>query len=132
MIDLREIRMKNIITQSREKIKSNHLSRSGYRWLREFIYLGNSIFYYLLKSTLKTYICTDHIHYWKYIYIQSNPVGWGSRIFQLYLCRGIRLLQQVSWIWHYRSYGEAPVILELWGMRSTPLLPLFPGPLWPR
>ena len=21
-------------------------------------------------------------------------------------------------------------MLELWGMRSTPLLPLFPGPLW--
>ena len=25
--------------------------------------------------------------------------------------------------------GEAPVILELWGMRSTPLLPSLPGPL---
>ena len=22
-------------------------------------------------------------------------------------------------------------MLELWGMRSTPPLPLFPGPLWP-
>ena len=22
-------------------------------------------------------------------------------------------------------------MLELWGMRSTPLLPLLPGPLWP-
>ena len=26
--------------------------------------------------------------------------------------------------------GETPVMLELWGMRSTPLLPLLPGPLW--
>ena len=28
------------------------------------------------------------------------PVGWGCRIHQLYLCRGVRFLQQVSWIWH--------------------------------
>ena len=31
-----------------------------------------------------------------------------------------------------QSDGEASVILELWGMRCTPLLPLLPGPLWPR
>ena len=28
--------------------------------------------------------------------------------------------------------GETPVMLELWGMWSTPLLPLLFGPLWPR
>ena len=27
--------------------------------------------------------------------------------------------------------GEVPVILGLWGMWSTPSLPLLPGPLWP-
>ena len=27
------------------------------------------------------------------------------------------------------SDGETPVILELWGMWCSPLLPLFPGPL---
>ena len=26
---------------------------------------------------------------------------------------------------------EVPVILQLWGMQSTPSLPLLPGPLWP-
>ena len=26
--------------------------------------------------------------------------------------------------------GEAPVMLELWGMQSTPLLPSLPGLLW--
>ena len=26
--------------------------------------------------------------------------------------------------------GEAPLMLELWGRRSTPLLPLLQGPLW--
>ena len=30
-----------------------------------------------------------------------------------------------------RSDGEAPVMLEIWGMRSTLSLPLLPGPLWP-
>ena len=29
------------------------------------------------------------------------------------------------------SDGEVPVILELWGMRSTPSLPLLPGSPWP-
>ena len=28
--------------------------------------------------------------------------------------------------------GEARVMLELWGMRSTSLLPLLLGSLWPR
>ena len=31
-----------------------------------------------------------------------------------------------------QSDGEAPVMLELWGMCSIPSLPLFPGPLWPK
>ena len=31
-----------------------------------------------------------------------------------------------------QSHGEAPVMLELWGMRSTPLLPSLPCPLWPQ
>ena len=30
-----------------------------------------------------------------------------------------------------QSDGEVPVMLELWGMQSTPSLPSFPGPLWP-
>ncbi len=30
-----------------------------------------------------------------------------------------------------QSDGEVPVMLELWGIRSTPLLPSLPGPLWP-
>ena len=30
-----------------------------------------------------------------------------------------------------QSDGKAPVMLELWGMQSTPSLPLLPGPLWP-
>ena len=30
----------------------------------------------------------------------SGPVRWGCRIHRLHLCRGVRLLQQMSWIWH--------------------------------
>ena len=30
-----------------------------------------------------------------------------------------------------QSDGEVPVMLELWGMRSTSLLPSLPDPLWP-
>ena len=30
-----------------------------------------------------------------------------------------------------QSEGKVSVMLELWGMRSTPLLPLLPGPVWP-
>ena len=31
-----------------------------------------------------------------------------------------------------QSDSETPVILELWGIWSTPSLPMFPGPFWPR
>ena len=37
---------------------------------------------------------------------------------------GVRHLQRVFWI-------EVPAMLELWGMRSTPLLPSLLGPFWP-
>ena len=30
-----------------------------------------------------------------------------------------------------QSDGEVPVMLELWGMQSTPSLPSLSGPLWP-
>ena len=31
-----------------------------------------------------------------------------------------------------QSNGKVPVMVELWGMQSTPSLPLLSGPLWPR
>ena len=30
-----------------------------------------------------------------------------------------------------QSDGDVPVMMELWGMRSTPSLPFLPGHLWP-
>ena len=59
------------------------------------------------------------------------PVCWGYRIHRLLLCRGLNPPHRMSWIWHKQSDGEVPAMLELWGMRSTCLLPSLPGPLWP-
>ena len=62
----------------------------------------------------------------------SCPVGWGCRIHQLHLCRGLRPpLNESPEYDTKQSDGEVSVMLELWGMRSTTLLPLLSGPLWP-
>ena len=45
---------------------------------------------------------------------------------------GVRLPNECPDIYDTKqSDGEVPVILTLWGIRSTPLLSSFPGPLWP-
>ena len=61
------------------------------------------------------------------------PGGWGCKIHRLHRCRGVRPHPNES-PWYDTKWfdSEAPVILELWGMRSIPSsLPLLPGPLWP-
>ena len=57
----------------------------------------------------------------------SYPVDWGSRIQQMHLCRGVTCPRYNN----EQSDSETPVMLELWGMQSTPSLSLLPGPLWP-
>ena len=57
------------------------------------------------------------------------PVGWGCRIHRLHLCRGLRPLHESPGYDTKQSDGEVPVMLELWGMQSTPLLPLLLSPL---
>ena len=60
------------------------------------------------------------------------PVCWGCRIYRLHLCRGVR--PPLQWVSCYDTKhfdGKVPVMLELWGIRSTPSLPLLPGTLWP-
>ena len=47
------------------------------------------------------------------------------------LQRGKTLLNECPVYDTKQSDGEAPVMLELFGMRSTPSLPSLPGPLWP-
>ena len=59
-------------------------------------------------------------------------VGWGYKIHQLLLCWKVRPTPNKCPGYDTKqSDGEVPVVLELWRMRSTPLLPLLPGPLWP-
>ena len=48
-----------------------------------------------------------------------------------HLCGGVRPLPNKCPGYDIKqSDGEAPVMMELWVMQSTPLLPLLPGPLW--
>ena len=60
------------------------------------------------------------------------PVGWGCRIHWLYLYRGVRPPNWVSWYDTKQSDGEVLAVLKLWGMRSTPLLTSLPdkGPIY--
>ena len=59
-------------------------------------------------------------------------VSWGCRIHWLHLCRGVRPTpNECPGYDTKQSDGEVPVMLELWGMQSTSLLPSLPGPLWP-
>ena len=62
--------------------------------------------------------------------ISRCPVGWGCRIHRLHLCRGVRPPNECPGYDTKQSDGEVPVMLGLWGMQSTPSLPLLPSPLW--
>ena len=61
------------------------------------------------------------------------PVSLGGRIHRLLLCRRVRppTHNECPGYDTKQSDGEIPVMLELWGMLSTPLLPSLPGPLCP-
>ena len=58
-------------------------------------------------------------------------VSCGCRIHWLHLCIGVRPPAPNECPDTKQSAGEVPAVLELWRMRSTSLLPLLPGPLWP-
>ena len=53
------------------------------------------------------------------------------RIYQLHLCKGVKLPQECPGYDTKQSYCEASVMLELSGIRSTPSWLLLPSPLWP-
>ena len=51
---------------------------------------------------------------------------------RVHLCKGVRpSTNECPGYDTKQSDGEVPVMLELWGMRSTPSLTSLPGPLWP-
>ena len=56
-------------------------------------------------------------------------ISWVCTVHRLHLCTGVTPHHQ--WYDTKQSDGEVPVILELWGMWSTPSLQLLPDPLWP-
>ena len=51
------------------------------------------------------------------------PIDCDCRIHWLHVCRGVRLPNECPGYDTKQSDGEIPVMLELWGMRSTPSLP---------
>ena len=62
----------------------------------------------------------------------TSPVVWGCRILQLLLCRWVRTpTNEFSGYDTKQSDGNVPVLLELGGMQSTPLLQSAPGTYWP-
>ena len=63
--------------------------------------------------------------------VLDGPVGWGCRIHWLLLDRGIRPLNECPVYDTKQSDSKVLVMLELWGIRSTPSLPSPPGPFWP-
>ena len=80
----------------------------------------------LLANTLTIMPMSQYSH---------SPISCGCRIHRLHLCRGVRTDPPPNECHGYdtkQSGGEAPVILELWGMWSTLSLPLLPSPFWPR
>ena len=63
------------------------------------------------------------------VILRTNlPVGWDCRIHQLLLNRWVRSPNECP-DYDTKFDGEVPVMLELWGMQSTPSLPSLPGPL---
>ena len=59
------------------------------------------------------------------------PACWSCRIHRLHLSRGVRTPNECP-VYHSKQFdGDVPVMRELWRIRSTLLLLLLPGPLWP-
>ena len=85
------------------------------------------------KQTLSQMCCFFSILYIRIYTAQPTGIGWGDfKICWLHLFRGVRLLLSNKCLGYdiKVSGGEAPVMLELWEMQSTPSLPLLPGLLW--
>ena len=59
------------------------------------------------------------------IHMYHCPVGWECRVHKLLLSREVRPLPANDCSIYDAKHAddEVPVMMELWGMRSTPLLP---------
>ena len=71
-------------------------------------------------------------HFYSFIENYSSSVAWDCRIHWLNPCRGVRPSPNESPDYNTKqSDSEILVMLELWGMQNSPLVPLLPGPLEP-
>ena len=82
----------------------------------------------LLFYTL--YIQQSYTHTHTHTHHRICLVSWSCRIHQLHLCRGTTPNECPGYDTKQFD-GEVPVMLEFWGMRSTPSSLSLPGPLWP-
>ena len=66
-------------------------------------------------------------------FLFSSTSFWPSRLGQQNtLCKRVKLPQRISWTYDTKqSDSKLSIMPELWGMRSIPLLPSLPDPLWP-
>ena len=83
-----------------------------------------------MSSSIIISIVTESI-LWLNLWFHG-PVGRGCRIHRLHLCRRIRPPNECPGYDTEQSDDEAPVMLDIWGRRSTPSSPSLPRPLWPR
>ena len=81
--------------------------------------------FYLVSLFTGKYTCKDHP-------IPNCTVGWGGVEYtDCISAEGQDSPNECSVYDTKQSHDEEPVMLELWGMRSIPLLPSLPGLLWP-
>ena len=88
----------------------------------------------LLRKGLEFHVCTINK---SAIQKKSGNLSFSPRNIHLCvfwpnrLCKERILPQRVFWYDTKQSGGESQVLLQVWGMRSTSLLPSLPDPLWP-
>ena len=72
-----------------------------------------------------------HIFVWFQVFLSNtNSVGWGCRIHQLYLSRESRPLTNKCLGFDIQTSDDEVPVVHLWGIWSTPSLSLLPDPLW--
>ena len=116
---------------------SNRSKRTNSNWYHYHFHVPRHFFFSSLSSI---WVFVRFLSFSLYDLLErQNPldddslVGWGCRIHRLLLCRGVRPTpHECPGYDTKQSKGEVPIMLELWGMQSTPSLPSLPGPVWHR
>ena len=107
-----------------------------------FVLYWNTGYHIAVRKLLS--IITSWIHNWLITFITITwnyrifceilvlgPVGCDCIIHRLHLCGGVRFLNDCLRYDTKQLDGEVPVMLQFWGMWSTPLFPSLLRPLWP-